>query len=187
MTTYIFFFIGIVALGDMALIPLIYFAATKTLFLPSVLLVGVLAKTAADSMWYWIGYSFNREKVYNFFRIHKLQKKSPELFGNFHKKADKILFISNFLHGIRIPVRVMYGLERRPFKTFTAINILGSILWLILIAGLAYTLEVSAEELRIYVRRGEIVLAIFFLLLIVFEIWIKKFILRFLKNNHSKD
>lgn len=183
MTTYLLFFIGIILLGDMALIPLIYFAVINKLSLPSVIIVGLLAKTAADLMWYWIGWSFNKEKVSKFFRFEKFFKKSPEIFNDFATRADKILFISNFIHGIRVPVRILYGANRLSLKSFLKINIFGSFLWLILIAGLAYTLDVSAEELKIYVRRGEIVFAFFAVLIFVFEIWIKKYVKRFLNKS----
>jgi membrane protein DedA with SNARE-associated domain len=187
MLTYLFFFLGIILLGDIMLIPLIYFAVTHTLSLPSVIFVGILAKTAADCMWYGIGRSFNKEKLYSFFRLKFFQEKSPELFNAFNKGADKILFLSNFLHGLRVPVRILYGLERHPFKSFLAINIFGSFLWLILIAGLAFTLDVSAEELKIYVRRGEIVLLALFILFFVFEFWVKQYVKRFLSNTSSSE
>ena len=166
------------------LIPLIYFAVTNSLSLPSVLLVGFLAAIAADCMWYWIGTTFNKEKVSKFFKLNKLRDKFPEIFEGFVKRADKILFISKFLYGIRVPVRVLYGLEELPFKNFLKLNILGSLTWLILISGLAYTLDVSAEELRLYVRKGEVAFLIFFFIVLLFEIIANRYTKKLLK---SKD
>lgn len=187
MLEYILFFIGIMVLGDIALIPLVYFAVTHALSLPSVLLAGFLAELGSDCVWYWIGYSFNKESVYRFFKLNRLQSKNPEFFSEFAKRADKILFLSKFLYGIRVPVRVLYGIEKLPFKNYLAINIWGSVLWLLLISGLAFTLDVSAEELKLYVRRGEIGFTVFFLFVFLFEVWAKRYLKRFLdfKNKSS--
>ncbi len=187
MLQYLIFFIGIVVLGDIMLLPLIYFAVTHSLSLPSVLFVGLLAEIAADIMWYLIGFSFNRERVYRFFKLSYLENKSPEIFKGFVQKADKILFISKFLYGIRVPVRVLYGLERISFKNYMKVNFFGSIIWLLLIAGLAYTLDISAEELKLYVLRGEIVFTVFFVLVIVFEIWAKRYIKKFLGSKDQES
>ncbi len=187
MIEYFLFFIGIVLLGDIMLVPLIYFAVTNSLSLPSVLLVGFLGSTVADTMWYWTGKIFGKGSVYRFFKIDKLQQKNPEFFISFRQKADKILFLSKFLYGIRVPVRVLYGMEGLPFRTFININILGSAIWLMLISGLAFTLDVSAEELRLYVFRGEIVFLVFFGIVLFFEIWAKKYIKKFLGSKDQES
>lgn len=187
MIEYLIFFIGIVLLGDIMLVPLIYFAATKSLSLPSVLLVGFLGSTVADTMWYWIGKVFGKASVYRFFKIDKLQEKNPEFFISFRNRADRILFLSKFLYGIRVPVRVLYGIEGLPFKNFININILGSIIWLMLISGLAFTLDISAEELKLYVFRGEIVFLVFFVLILLFELWAKKYVKRILSSKDQEN
>ena len=174
-------------LGDIMLLPLVYFAVTNSLSLPSVLFVGLLAEIVADLIWYFIGYSFNKEKVYKFFKLSYLENKNPELFKGFVEKADKIIFISKFLYGIRVPVRVMYGLEKLSLKNYIKVNFFGSIIWLLLIAGLAYTLDISAEELKLYVLRGEIVFTVFFVLVFVFEIWAKRFIKKFLGSKSEES
>jgi membrane protein DedA with SNARE-associated domain len=184
MIEYFLFFIGIILLGDIMLIPLIYFGVTNSLSLSSVILVGFLGNTVADILWYWIGKYFKKGSIYRFFKIDKLQQKNTEFFISFRQRADKILFLSKFIYGVRVPVRVIYGMEELPFKAYTKINILGSIIWIILISGLAFTIDVSAEELKLYVFRGEIVFLIFFSIVLFFEIWAKKYIKKLLA---SKD
>ncbi len=182
--TYFIFLLGIVVLGDIMLIPLIYFAVSNSLSLPAVLLVGFLGATISDVVWYWLGKSLRQESVNRFFRIDKIKEKNPAIFTSFRERADKILFISKFLYGIRVPVRVLYGMESLSFKKFLKINIFCSIIWLLLVSGLAHTLNVSAEELKIFVTRGEITLLILFFLIILLEVWAKKFVSKLLS---SKD
>jgi len=164
------------------LIPLIYFAVTNSLSLPSVLLVGFLGSTLADLMWYWMGKFFRKDSVYRFFKLHKLQEKNPRFFELFQNHADKILFISKFLYGLRVPVRVLCGIQNMNIRTFLKINILGSIIWLILVSGLAFTLDVSAEELKLYVFRSEVAFLFFFVLVLLLQILAKKYVDRFLNT-----
>lgn len=166
------------------LIPLVYFAVINSLSLPAVFLIGFLGATISDCIWYWLGKRLRQDSVNKFFRIDKLKEKNPEFFISFRERANIILFISKFLYGIRVPVRVLYGMENLSFKSFLKINIVCSILWILLVSGLATTLNVSVAELKILVARGEIVLLIFFVLIIVFEILAKKFVSKILK---SKD
>lgn len=180
--TYLLFLVGIVVFGDIMLVPLIYFAVANAFSLPAILLVGFLGSTIADCIWYWLGKSLRQESVNKFFRLNKIQEKNPEFFVSFRERANKILFISKFLYGIRVPVRILYGMENLSFKNFLKINVICSFLWLLMISGLALTLNVSAEELKIFVKRGEIVFLLFFLILILLEVWAKKHISRILKS-----
>jgi len=180
MTTYLLFLLGIMALGDVALIPLLYFSVTDSFSLSTVILIGLIANTIMDVFWYWVGRMSNKEKIFRFFRIDRLMKKNAEIFSLSNPRADKILFISNFLYGIRVPVRVLYGMERLPLRNFLRVGVLGTIIWILIIAGLAFTLNTGAEELKIYVRRGEIVFSTFVLLIVLFEIWAKKYIKKFM-------
>jgi len=185
MTTYLLFLLGIMALGDVALIPLLYFSVTDSFSLSTVILIGLIANTIMDVFWYWVGRMSNKEKIFRFFRIDRLMKKNAEIFFLTNPRADKILFISNFLYGIRVPVRVLYGMERLPLRNFLRVGVLGTIIWILIIAGLAFTLNTGAEELKIYVRRGEIVFSTFVLLIVLFEIWAKKYIKKFMSSKEQ--
>lgn len=173
------------ALGDVALIPLLYFSVTDSFSLSTVILIGLIANTIMDVFWYWVGRMSNKEKIFRFFRIDRLMKKNAEIFSLSNPRADKILFISNFLYGIRVPVRVLYGMERLPLRNFLRVGVLGTIIWILIIAGLAFTLNTGAEELKIYVRRGEIVFSTFVLLIVLFEIWAKKYIKKFMSSKEQ--
>lgn len=175
------------AFGDVALIPLLYFSVTDSLSLSTVILIGLLANTIMDAFWYWVGRFSNKERVFRFFRLGKLIKKNSEIFSISDSRADKILFASNFLYGIRVPVRVLYGMEKLPFRNFFRVGVFGTIIWILIIAGLAFTLNTSANELKIYVRHGEIVFTTFVLLIIIFEIWAKKYLRKFMGLKKPED
>lgn len=176
MIEYIFFFVGILFLGDVVLVPLVYFAVTHSLPLLPVLGLGFIANTITDIVWYYIGANFPKENIFKTLRLTTIEQKNPELFLSFKAKANKILFLSKFLYGLRVPVRILYGLEYLPFKDYLKVNIAGSCIWLVLISGLAFTLDVSIEELRFILWRGEIAMGVFFILVIMFEMFLKKHI-----------
>lgn len=187
MFEYFLFFLGIVILGDMMVIPLVYFAVSNSLSLPAVITVGLLGSTVADCVWYWMGRSFRQESINKLFKIEKVKLKHPEFFSSFTEKADRMVFLSKFIFGLRVPIRILYGMENLSFKTFIKINIIGSIIWLLLISGLAFTLNMSAEELKLFVIRGEIIFLIFFTLIMFFEIWAKKYLKNILKTRSGSS
>lgn len=168
-------------LGDIMLVPLLYYGVTNSLSLPTVFLVGFFANTITDLLWYWIGSYFPKEKIYKTFHLDRLQNKNPEIFESFSRNGGRILFISKFIYGIRVPVRILYAIEKLSFKAYMKINIWGSIIWLILVSGLANSLNVGAEELKIYVWRGEVAMLGLMVIVFLFQFVAKRYAKKILK------
>jgi membrane protein DedA with SNARE-associated domain len=161
MIEYILFFIGIVFLGDIMFLPLVYLASVKSLDLKSVLAVAFLANLASDYGWYWIGSKLNKDKVYDFFKIKKFEEKNPELIASFEKHAGSLVLYSKFAYGLRVPIRILYGIHRLSLKDYMVINTISALIWLAGIWILATGLSIGLVELKRMVWGGEIAILSF--------------------------
>lgn len=161
MIEYILFFIGIVFLGDIMFLPLVYLASVKSLSLVSVLGVAFLANLASDYAWYWIGSRLNKDKVYAFFKIKQFEEKYANLIASFEKHAPSLILYSKFAYGLRVPIRILYGIHKLPLKEYFIVNALSAIIWLAGIWVLATGLSIGLVELKRMVWGGEIAILSF--------------------------
>jgi membrane protein DedA with SNARE-associated domain len=161
MIEYILFFVGIVFLGDIMFLPLVYLASVKSLDLKSVLAIAFLANLASDYGWYWIGSKLNKDKVYAFFKIKKFEEKNAKLIASFEKHANSLVLYSKFAYGVRVPIRILYGIHKLPLKDYILVNIVSGAIWLAAIWVLATGLSIGLVELKRMVWGGEIAILSF--------------------------
>lgn len=148
MLEYLLYFASIVIFGDAALIALLYFAIAGNIGLGGVLVTGILATVATDTMWYTIGYWFPAGKIFGKLKIPTIKEKYSTFAIFFEKHSLKALFYSKFILGIRTPVRALYGAKKLDLWPFIGINTFAGTLWISIITILAKTLKSNLPDLE---------------------------------------
>lgn len=167
--------LGILTLGDIVVVPSLFFAVTGKLDFATTAIIIFIANMVSDVIWYWIGGLIPKEKLEKFFLFRKKRSEIEKEPSAFKVHGMKILFLSKFVYGIRPLVRVLCGLYNFSFKEYMKINAITTILWIALISIVAGLLDLSLVSLKHIVLGSEIIFTIFLILIIVFEFWFKKF------------
>lgn len=98
-------------------------------------LISIVSVIIGDSLSYAMGY-YTREKVLDRFS-HTLRWKKAEL--TFRKWGALSIFFSRFLvTAIALPVTLLSGTTRYPFKKWLTYDVLGEIVWIFGYGGLGY-------------------------------------------------
>ncbi|OHA88513.1 MAG: hypothetical protein A2653_01945 [Candidatus Zambryskibacteria bacterium RIFCSPHIGHO2_01_FULL_43_25] len=182
---YWFIFAGIFFLGDLAVVPSLYLAVNGTLYFPLLVLFVFVANLASDTVWYLIGIKMPKEKILSSKFAQKNSSWINKANDSFGKKGLRILVYSKFIYGIRPIVRVLCGAHRMSFRTYMLINTATTVVWIIVISGLALFFRTSISALDDAVSRTEIALAFFIICVALFDFWLKDYIKEKLGMNSS--
>lgn len=132
---------GLPVPGETALIVAGGLAAAGHLALAVVVVVGIAAAIAGDTLGYWIGRSRGRsfllrEGLLAGHRRHAVAR--ADRF--FARHGATTVFVSRFVPGVRVVAAVMAGATRMPWRRFALANTLGAILWATTVSGVSYLL-----------------------------------------------
>ncbi|MHB1162981.1 MAG: DedA family protein [Minisyncoccota bacterium] len=133
-------FFGFFLPGDSLLFTAGLLASQGFLNIALVLLVTAIAAISGDSVGYAFGYRvgpriFTKEDSLFF---HKKYVKKAETF--FEKYGGKTLILARFMPGVRTFVPIMAGVGNMRYKTFLTYNIIGGVLWTLVVTLLGYFL-----------------------------------------------
>ena len=73
-------------------------------------------------------------------------------------------------------VRVFCGMFKISYREYMVVNTASTIIWIALIGILAHFLDVSVDALKLIILRGEIAFTAFVVVVVIFELWLKKYI-----------
>jgi membrane protein DedA with SNARE-associated domain len=154
---YLVFFIP----GETFLIVAAAYSATGRLNLFFVILAGAAGAAIGANNAYWIGRRGGRPFL--FAHAHRFRVGLPvleRLERFFHRHGAKAIFWLRFVTVLRILVGYFAGIHEVGFRTFTAYNILGAVVWASLISLLGYAFAHNLSALRhLMTDTGLIVLA----------------------------
>ncbi len=146
-------------------------AASAGLMRPGfVFLAAALGNTAADLLWYLLGYTGRIETALKLGRLVGLRRKHVlRLTNAMEKHGVKILFFAKITAGFMIPSLISAGLIRLPWKRWFPVVGLGEMIWtgLLVVIGFYTTqaVRVVSKDLS-YLLVG---ISILFLVVIIWE------------------
>jgi len=84
------------------------------------------------------------------------------------------LILSKFFYGTRTAVQIISGVKKISYQYYAYMNLIGIIIYLMVIAALVYLAGEGAEALGSNVHKIQIIITIPAALLILIHIWIKR-------------
>lgn len=132
-------------------------------FLPMYIIL-VITNAIADTIWYLVGYFGARPIILKYGKFFHI---TPEIMGkvekDFHKYHSKILIINKLTSGFVVLVLLFAGMTKVPFKKYALINLLGGLIFVLLLVCIGYVFG------NIYIIIPQYLKAIF-LILVIFSI-----------------
>jgi membrane-associated protein len=115
--------------------------------LPLVIISAILG----DSVGYWFGYKigpkiFTKENSFFFQKKHILRAKAFD-----EKYGAKALVLARFIPVVRTFVPIIVGVGKMKYSTFIKYNIIGGVLWGVVLTSLGYFLGTSVPNIDSYV------------------------------------
>jgi membrane protein DedA with SNARE-associated domain len=84
------------------------------------------------------------------------------------KYGSWVIFIQKYLYGIKTLIPLAMGLTKYDMKRFTIYNLMASIIWAVIVGGLAYVLgQVFLDSMEEYKYYGVVIILL--LLLVIFN------------------
>ena len=125
-------------------------ASSGQLFLPSIILVAVLACLLSDSAWYGIGRYFGPRALHTLCRISV----SPDSCVHrselqFERWGGQTLLIAKFVPGLSTVAPPLLGTLGLPLPVFLLLDGLGALLWAGLAVGLGYIFATQIDQLLV--------------------------------------
>ena len=138
-------FLGLLIVGAPALLAAIHLVIRGELRLGVLVALALVAMWTSDSIWYRVGRTVPAERLQRpgvvlerIRRIEALWRRMP---------SARLLFLSRFLYGTRIPVLLLCGLARMPYRDLWRINLVSSVLWLALLFAVAGSVGSAVESI----------------------------------------
>jgi len=170
-------FISIVVLGDAAIISLIYLSFIGKIGFSFVVAMSLFATIANDVFWYYIGFFFPSSKIVSLFSLKKFEKKYLSLFEKLDQESLRILFYSKFIHGVRLPVRIYYGVRKMSLLNFIWVNILNTLLYLAILGSIVALFEGRVANLENLTEEIVLILSAMFIVAFLIHLVVKRFVL----------
>lgn len=128
-----------------------------------VYLWAVLGAVVGDNIGYWVGATGGRALFLRLFKVFGVTAAKLEAAERaFEGRADWAVFFGRFITLLRIFAGPLAGIVRMPYGKFVFFNAAGAMVWVAVVAGLAYAFS---EELDLIVnvlrRLGYVGLAVF--------------------------
>lgn len=153
---YVLLFIAAALEGDASLLTATFLAHRGYFSLPGVIATAAVATCSANQVYYWLGRRHARAALD---RLH-----AHRFFGWLRKSLGQhsplLLFVSRFLYGLRIAIPLGCGaVGMRPI-VFLGLDVLGAVLWSVVIGLAGWAIGQSLEVLIGDVRRHEALVAV---------------------------
>jgi len=126
-----------------------------------VIVASTLGSITGSLLSYWIGYYGGNPFVLKLGRYLLLDVTDLEKTEKwFHKKGDKIIFISRFIPVVRHLISVPAGIGKMDLKAFCVYTVLGAAMWNGLLTYLGYVLGKNWSAIRHYSEKLSILVAV---------------------------
>lgn len=164
--------------SEIVIPPAAYLAQNGELNLLLVIFFGVLGSTIGAVINYILGLTLGRSIVYSLaaskwtdilFLNEARIKKAEDYFLRYGNSST---FIGRLVPGIRHLISIPAGFTKMNFKNFVFYTVLGSVIWVTLLAILGYEFGANQELIKEYYREicyGAFVLVILFVIYIIYK------------------
>lgn len=130
-------FIGAMFLGELMIVPVLYFSIAGYFNVPTVFVLMVVASFVTDLFWFVLGRVVSREKLLKLPFMHFLHPTMDRLHGFFDTHGEKCVFYSRFIFGTRIATELLSGLHDMSLWKFIRADMLAILLWMLALFVLA--------------------------------------------------
>lgn len=149
---YLFFLLGVIIEGEIALFLAFFAVGRGYLHLGEVLLIAFNGVIIGDFLWYSLG-SFFQGKI-KYLRNY-VGKAAKPIDNQLKKNATRAIFISKFIYGTHRITLLRAGSLKISFKEYIRADVPASILWIVLLGSLAYISSLSYDLFKKYLRYTE--------------------------------
>ncbi|WP_432262720.1 DedA family protein [Cupriavidus sp. TMH.W2] len=105
------------------------------LTLPTVIMIGTIASFFGDQLYFYVGRRYGTALLKRFPSVQTRAARAKALLERHH--LPLILSI-RFLYGLRIAGPIAIGMSEVPWLRFLVLNLMGAVVWAIVIAGAGY-------------------------------------------------
>src|SRR5262249_2307515 len=125
---------GLPVPGETILLVAGYFSFAGIFRAPVVMLVAATGAVVGDNIGFAIGHYFGRGFLLRVGRFFFLTPKRIEHMENyFAKHGNKTILVARFITGLRVFAALLAGASKMPWRVFVIYNVLGAILWSVVI------------------------------------------------------
>ena len=134
-------FIGLIVPGDLILALGGIYAARGDLGLPWVVVIGICAAVAGESVGFWLGRRYGRSLIRRLPLINRLEGRLEAAEDYFRRNGGKTVAIGRYATAAGAFVPFVAGLSRMSYRRFLAFDIPAIVVWATAIVLLGYFLE----------------------------------------------
>ncbi|HMO79003.1 MAG TPA: DedA family protein [Candidatus Paceibacterota bacterium] len=176
---YFFVFIGGLLEGESILILSGFLAQQEHLKLPLILIFALLGALISDYIWFFAGRYYGNKIMQKYAIIKKISNQS---LSSIDKNSKIISFGLRFMYGFRSIIPFTLGLSKIKAIHFLFLNFLGGIFWVLIFSKLGYMLGDITENLFGQIKKYNLAIIIFVILIFIFINFAIKIIKYFVKK-----
>ncbi|MDQ3076908.1 MAG: VTT domain-containing protein [bacterium] len=169
-------FIGMLFLGEVVLLPAIYYSLSGNIGVFEVIYVSAIATLVSDLVWYYLAFFVPIKKITTWKHVEKHQVIFQKLSTLFDRYGLLILFLSKFVYGTRILVQIICGLKQVNIVKYLIVNTIGVFSYIAFLYVIALSVS-NAISFRI-LGGMKISMIVFIVLVIIINLWVKYYIQR---------
>jgi len=154
---YIAVFLGALLEGETVLIMAGFAAHRGLLELPWVIALAAVAGFLGDQLFFALGRYRGRQMLT---RFHSVQRQAARVEGLIHRHSTWLIVGVRFMYGLRVAGPVLIGMSQVSHTKFIVLNLIGAVVWAIVVAGLGYLFGQAVELMLQDARRYELALLI---------------------------
>jgi membrane protein DedA with SNARE-associated domain len=141
------------------------FSFTGDLNIVTVMIVAATSNFLGDTFLFYLART-NKNYAREMMTKHKRKIALSHLM--MRKYGSWVIFIQKYLYGIKTLIPLAMGLTKYDMKRFTIYNLMASIIWAVIVGGLAYVLgQVFLDSMEEYKYYGVVIILL--LLLVIFN------------------
>jgi len=148
--------------GETILLVAGYFCSQNGLSIPVVMLVAATGAVIGDNIGFAVGHHYGRGILLKFGRFVFLTPARLEAMETyFRSHGDKTILVARFITGLRVFAALLAGASMMRWRVFFLYNVMGAILWSVVITTLGYVFGQSLPLLIRWVgRTGTVILVV---------------------------
>lgn len=149
---YLAVFVGTLLEGETILIAAGFAAHRGLLDWPLVVLVAIVGGTLGDQLAFLLGRWKGAALIE---RFPALAQRKPRIHDLLERYAVIFILTVRFLYGLRIAGPLILGSSRVPLLRFAVLNVVGAVLWAVLVSGAGYAFGLAINSLIADTKRIE--------------------------------
>ncbi len=165
---YVILFVGMMLEGDTVLFIAAYLTHAGYFALVPMLLTALWGMLLGDNLWYSLGLHLRNSEMLDF--ISRWAEHLAKPFdGHLRDNTFRTVFISKFTYGFNRAIITRAGMLNLKWKKIEESDILATLLWMAIVAGLGYFSGASLSYFHNYIQLGEFSILAAIVILFVFE------------------